>query len=332
MLFVRPRLLVGMLVVSGRYSGIDCLNVWEDSGGDGVFNIQELLIGKNPSVRDVLGIHLRVCLKFPADDLYLSRLKRAFYLASRYIYDYTDGYAFISSIEIYNNSPEYNSCDVIVELDVDYLSYATGGKVYIEGGLLCEPPTDGEEYTTWQRIRWFAAILGHELGHTIFLIDDEYKDENGTSYNHSIGNILWLKYNITTVHHLGNPSFGLIPVYEEIDVKELSWYEAYLKFWEIWPNYPIGYVTDPETGEIKYVPTTNITAQWSKWTANPPYLKYGFAWYSLVYLLTQQYGMHMALYIDDSIYVFTNCAEVLTQYRPLELPELVIWPKIVVIP
>lgn len=134
------------------------------------------------------------------------------------------------------------------------------------------------------------------------------------SYNSNIGDILWLEYNITTVHHLGNPSFGLIPVYEEIDVKELSWYEAYEKFWELWQKYSDG--------------TTNVTAQWKKWTIEIG-LKYGFEWYCLVYNLTK-HGVSVTLYICDIIYVFTGCSDILTLYIQLELPELVIIPKIIV--
>lgn len=115
-------------------------DAWEDSNGDSVFNIQELLIGKNPSVRDVLGIHLKVCLGFPDDNSYMSQLKRAFHLASKYIYDYTDGYAFISNIEIYNNSSEYNSCTSLSSSMLTISHTLLGARYILRADYSASPP------------------------------------------------------------------------------------------------------------------------------------------------------------------------------------------------
>ena len=320
-------------------------DAWEDSDGDGAFNIQELMIGKNPAnPHDVLGIHLRIGLNFSASKDFVDKLIMAIRLASKYMYDYTDGHVFISFIEIYNSAdicfpvkignrivlyPEHDGFDVRIQLHTlsakinggeykqsSFIGFALMGYgpgvivsegVWINGSMLETPPRLHPEWDDWQRIRWLAAIIGHEVGHYKLKFFDEYFDRNWVFYYHGIGDDLWEKYKITTVYHLGNPS--VIEGYEEIDLKELSTYEAYQKFFELWQHYK----------EEGYDQTMWETHQWYVWTTYM-YLNYGFAWYTLIYMLTHTCSITPTLWFGNNIYVFTNIHDILLSYRPLPGP------------
>ena len=109
-------------------------DAWEDSDGDGAFNIQELMIGKNSAnPYDVLGIQLRVSVGWDATDAELEYIKEAFKIASKYIFDYTDGHAFISKVEIYDNRQNWDSSHIRILYD-DVPPCAPPGATLLVGG------------------------------------------------------------------------------------------------------------------------------------------------------------------------------------------------------
>ncbi len=216
----------------------------EDSDGDGAFNIQELMIGKNPAnPHDVLGIHLRV---YVAPDIYrnITNILWGFLKASRYIFDYTDGHAFISLIEFVDREKKAN---VIVKDfgETNWAGVATlvpregywfGGYWFDTGEVLLN------YYYLNSSINYFAAITGHELGHYVFGFFDEYEDANGNDYPDDLQEEL-SENNVCTVMGLGklDPS-------KEIYYRELSTQRDY----DILASLAQKYNVNPITEQLAY--------------------------------------------------------------------------------
>ncbi len=186
-------------------SGDGVSDAWEDSDGDGAFNIQEFMIGKNPAnPHDFLGIQLRVSVEWDATDEELKYIKEAFMIASRYIFDYTDGHAFISKIEIYDNRQNRDYCHVrIHETYADPSKPRVVGFSFIGGYWFVKKYSRYTNFLVpwycWRNathfvnfcvvltpveisfehvkedVLYFAGVLGHELGHYVFWFYDEYK-------------------------------------------------------------------------------------------------------------------------------------------------------------
>jgi len=284
-------------------------DAWEDSDGDGAFNIQELMIGKNPAnPHDIVGYEIVVAVMFDASDEYLSRLAQALCLATCYIFDYTDGYAIISSIKIYDNvkegSPEYNEANVrIKDLPEGVLGQAVY-RAFIE--------VDKDVLT--ESMEKFVYVFGHEFGHYAFDFGEEYKDENGKYY--------WdcrnLPRKLVDEGIITVMGFGLweIPT-EKLLECELSTYDDYQRLKEIIEEY--GY-------ECSW-----RSHQWSKWVSRG--LNYGFCWYSLIYELTHRTRpVYPALVVSDmGVVVFSDVHDCLIFYEHLEGPFTMVslylwWP------
>ncbi|WP_456368103.1 lamin tail domain-containing protein [Thermococcus sp.] len=110
-----------------------------DYDGDGVPNAVEQLIGKDPAKRDILGIELNVSVEWKISDEDKEKLIYSIRKASDFIYDYTDGYAMITRVNIWDGKRNWDKADVRVhdevvnfwERDSDAWPQATVGGYWI---------------------------------------------------------------------------------------------------------------------------------------------------------------------------------------------------------
>ncbi|NJF25504.1 hypothetical protein [Thermococcus sp. Bubb.Bath] len=102
--------------ISWRFDPSDKL--WDDESmdydGDGVPNAVEQLIGKDPAKKDILGISLKVSTEWPLSDEDKKNLLYGIRKASDFVYDYTDGYAMITSVQIWDDKRHWKDADVRV--------------------------------------------------------------------------------------------------------------------------------------------------------------------------------------------------------------------------
>ncbi|NJE54770.1 lamin tail domain-containing protein [Thermococcus sp. 21S9] len=165
-----------------------------DYDGDGVPNAVELLIGKDPAKRDILGIELNISVEWKMSEEDKKNLIYSIRKASDFIYDYTDGYAMITRVTIWDDKRNWDKADIWVNktfLEVKFWGdnkkwpHASVGGYWI-GGKLVMPfrflrLTHPMGIAEMGDIKW-AKALGHELGHYVFWLGDEYMDLNGKSY------------------------------------------------------------------------------------------------------------------------------------------------------
>ncbi|EEB73681.2 conserved hypothetical protein [Thermococcus sp. AM4] len=83
-----------------------------DYDGDGVPNAVEVLIGKDPAKRDILGIELTVSVEWKMSDEDKEKLVYSIRKASDFIYDYTDGYAMIARVTIWDDKKNWDKADI----------------------------------------------------------------------------------------------------------------------------------------------------------------------------------------------------------------------------
>jgi len=128
------------------------------------------MIGRNPRrahnifpMFDVWGIHLKVWIALNASYVNKSYLEEAFRLTSHYVFDYTDGYVFISKIEFVDTLDEAN----VVVADWGPTKWKGASKMGFGFARL-------NIYHLGDDPKEFAAVAGHELGHLIFCFGDEY--------------------------------------------------------------------------------------------------------------------------------------------------------------
>ncbi|CAI1492226.1 conserved protein of unknown function [Thermococcus nautili] len=89
-----------------------------DYDGDGVPNAVELLIGKDPAKRDILGIELNISVEWKMSEEDKKNLIYSIRKASDFIYDYTDGYAMITRVTIWDDKRNWDMADVRVHNEV----------------------------------------------------------------------------------------------------------------------------------------------------------------------------------------------------------------------
>ena len=175
------------------YKGLIQKDAYGDYDGDGVLNAVELFIGKNPVKPDVLGIKLTVAVGWNADEDYLKKLIKGFQRASQVIYDYTDGYTMITRVNIWDNKRNWERADVRVynaewELPVvnkDQWPASIVGGYWMSSGYIQMPKRFFRISTNSKGEigddKW-GRTLGHELGHYVFWLGDEYKDWHDHGY------------------------------------------------------------------------------------------------------------------------------------------------------
>ncbi len=340
-------------------------DAWEDSDGDGAFNIQELMIGKNPAnPHDVLGIQLRVSLEWDATNEELRCIKEALMIASKYIFDYTDGHAFISKVEIYDNKQNWNQSHVRIYEKVEGYAGASfvGGywfvkkygrftslklPWYISNGNLCVLLFDAIVSINYDAVKddvmYFAGVLGHELAHYVFWQYDEYKYFTG-NYDED-GNPIWgdysdwdLQEDFTNAGLLTVMGIGQAWMIDAETQQELSTYCDYKNLTRILED----------SGLIDIV--TNITAQYFYWSgigvtprstifslreegeycihAFKPNLSDASSWASIIYAMNMP-GVFIwdfsGLYFVLRGYVYTGFHESISSYRPLLGPYTMVW-------
>ncbi len=167
------------------YEGLIEKDAYGDYDGDGVPNAVELFIGKDPTLRDVLGIKLTVAVGWDANQTYLTQLVKGFQRASQVVYDYTDGYAMISEITIKNNvqegSEEWKNSDIVIYPD-EYNSLGT----YVCGGYWDRVTPNIVLHriyaSTYPNAPKYYRGIAHEIGHSVFWLYDEYYDKNKVDY------------------------------------------------------------------------------------------------------------------------------------------------------
>ncbi len=322
-------------------------DAWEDSDGDGVFNIQELIIGKNPGERDIMGIELRVAIDFYASKDYIKHLEEAIKLAIQYIYDYTDGYVFISNVTIVNNVPESEFWKYNMLVKWENILYGkevpgfAGVKFYdgeiatisISGKILTDSSPWYSNKPIQDRIKWLAAVIGHEFAHATLCC--EHEDAIMDCY--VCGHIHDVEFDIIDtrikerLRELGISSvtgFWDPPFNEEIYYRELSWYYAYVDLTRIIHELNIiygGYFLYVDSGGDYHwgILYPNVTYHWYRhaWEGN---FAYGFQWYTTLWWLTTTIGSKkpiiVQLWLNGQAIVFTGLHDDILQYEPLSGP------------
>ena len=178
-----------------------------DYDGDGVPNAVEQLIGKDPAERDILGIQLNVSVEWPMSEEDEKNLAYSIRKASDFIYDYTDGYAMITKVRIWDNKRNWEKADVRVHdtywiiPQTPFETLYSGWQKSTVGGYWMKRSPDvkdnekslifimmPEKYQGMPGnggsigdVSW-GRTLGHELGHYVFWLGDEYMDWHGHIY------------------------------------------------------------------------------------------------------------------------------------------------------
>ncbi len=189
-------------------------DAYGDYDGDGVPNSVELFIGKNPAKPDVLGIKLSVAVGWNADEDYLKKLIKGFQRASQVVYDYTDGYAMIVSVNITNNALNTDAWihSMIKIEEGDSNNFRTFPKFgYWEEnmkGITILHETFSGNYPNEPD---YYKGIAHELGHLVFGFGEDYQppikwdpDEEGKPSEFYYWDLVSLleKYNISGFERL----------------------------------------------------------------------------------------------------------------------------------
>lgn len=190
-------------------------NGWEDShglnpksndaasdlDGDSATNYWEYTLrtrGKSPdNPLDTYGFHLAICLQWDADSTYINSFVAGMRSVSTLLFEGTDGFFLIDSIEIWDNSQNYLESNIVVKPGLDSITpqlRCDGNKVEIG------PVTIGddshryfnyvylpERYTNTVPVvdtvndpddPDYYRMVTHELCHLIFGVYDEYMDSD----------------------------------------------------------------------------------------------------------------------------------------------------------
>ena len=213
-------------------------DAYGDYDGDGVPNAVELFIGKNPTLRDVLGVHLKVSIEWNASEDEIKAFIKSFQRASQVIYDYTDGYAVISGLTIYTSKRELDNADIQVSHDIvlntshEYWPNTNAGggywvKHYVgETFPVIKVPRkydpsgqNNESNLVGPTDKEYWRMLGHELGHYLFMFGDEYMTWQGIYYS-----------NVQSELNIELEKIPKTIMYDGNRYSEISYYNSYLEF------------------------------------------------------------------------------------------------------
>ncbi|AFL95317.1 hypothetical protein CL1_1114 [Thermococcus cleftensis] len=256
------------------YRGLIERDAYGDYDGDGVPNSVELFIGKDPALRDVLGVHLNISIEWNASEDEIKAFIKSFQKASQVIYDYTDGYAIISGLTIYTSKRAWDSADIQVSNDIvlntshKYWPNTNAGggywlKHYVgETSPVIKVPRkydpsgqNNESNLVGPTDKTYWRMLGHELGHYLFMLGDEYMTWQGIHYS-----------NVQSELNIELEKIPKTIMYDGNKYSEISYYNSYLEF----------------NNELK----TKIGIGWENYTTWQWYRWMGHSsWTSLVILL-----------------------------------------------
>jgi len=180
-----------------------------DYDGDGVPNTVEVLIGKDPAKRDILGIELNISVEWKMSEEDKKNLIYSIRKASDFICDYTDGYAMITKVNIWDGKRNWDMADVRVHYTHPLLPQTPAQVFYdgwpqaIVGGYWMKRSKNvtlkekgyihimmSKEFEMFSypggtasigSVRW-GRTLAHELGHYVFWLGDEYEDWKHNTY------------------------------------------------------------------------------------------------------------------------------------------------------
>lgn len=311
-------------------------DAWEDYDGDGAFNIQELMIGKNPrNPHDVIGIHLYVGSPLVLSDDEIEFVMNSIILASRYIFDYTDGHVFISKIRFvgcgYPGPPYYSNSNVWIN---EWESLVVG---QADCGGCWENIYDGTNNSkivlNWYWLKnahpyTFACVVGHEIGHWVLYLGDEYHYWTG---EYRYGRPVYRDYNTSEQQlFMENGLFTVMGLGKALTVdmelkQELSTYNDYRTLSNltdknitqqqfVWMS-----LGDPNMSET-YVEMVNDTKYW-------PHLPDGSCWSSIIFAMNKpgvflagHPGLYFTLWFGGNVHIFTDFDQKILEYIPLEGP------------
>ena len=267
-----------------------------DYDGDGVPNAVELLIGKDPGKRDILGIELNISVEWRMRDEDEEKLVYSIRKASDFIYDYTDGYAMITRVTIWDDKRNWDKADVRVHDTTWQIPQTPGELLYpgwpkaIIGGywmkrdsgvslqektfihiMMPEKFWGGDFWGSIGEEDW-GETLGHELGHYVFWLGDEYLDWHGHKYGE------WYPAVLTEFVGPETPEIYLILAGKMLSLhtvmnKQWKWselstprdYEMFRNWThQLWQKYPIAWISAGYTTDADMLPD-----QWGNITKNP---------------------------------------------------------------
>jgi hypothetical protein len=183
---------------NGDIEGILDVGQIESYGpGDGLKNIWEYQLDKNPLMRDCYGFNhhltnekITIALQWDASSQELNNIEAGIRKASRFLYDATDGYFFLEKVRIVNNDPLWSSHPQIriynahaVQIGDPHWPQVIGGAGGIQfdpaAGYYIELPRYWEDPVVPPTDRRWSIMFAHEWTHYALWSLDEYKDMYG---------------------------------------------------------------------------------------------------------------------------------------------------------
>ncbi|WP_188201527.1 hypothetical protein [Thermococcus camini] len=288
-------------------------DTYYDYDGDGVPNSVELFIGKDPAKRDILGIELNISVEWTMSEEDKKNLIYSIRRASDFIYDYTDGYAMITQVRIWDKKRNWDVADVRVHDTTWQIPQTSGELLYpgwpkaVVGGywMKRDPGVSPQEKAFihimmsekfWGGNFWgsigeedWGEMLGHELGHYVFWLRDEYLDWHGHKYGEWYPAVLTefvgpetpeiyliLTGKMLSLHTVMNKQWEWSELSTPRDYKMFrNWtYQLWQKYQNAWIN--MGYTTD----------TDMLPDQWGD--PNDPDKWHSSGWETLYKILTSE--------------------------------------------
>lgn len=132
-----------------------------------------------------LRYNLLISVEWDADAEFLDTLKSQCRKLSNYLYDVTDGQLYFNQVDIYDNSEQWDNCDMRIYTNNMCWPNASVGAIHETSGAANMPrlwmgDSDPSRNTT-ARDDWLTKLasnhfktMGHELGHYLFNFWDEY--------------------------------------------------------------------------------------------------------------------------------------------------------------
>lgn len=155
---------------------------------DGMNNLREYLIGKNPNELDIIGFFLVISFDWDIKEDYLRDFINGLHEASKYLYDGTEGHMVFSRIEVHENSNNWNSADIRIHDSTTIWPHVDwdgiGGITKSNKPIYLPHHFDGSNVEwddSWMEINGFRTII-HEFGHYAFFLYDEYINNNDDTY------------------------------------------------------------------------------------------------------------------------------------------------------
>jgi len=240
-----------------------------DTDGDGLGDALEVELFKDPTNHyDIHGFDLTISFLFDKDDYLnisgdifqvreiIESLEKGMKSTSNLLFALTDGYFFINSITIWDRAREWYNAGIRLTQECDstkphtHFDLDAGAPLYIH--LLCNEEMkrgESEKYIACHE-EYYVNYIGHELGHYLFWLGEEYEDYKEKQYVEYVDN----ENNFLPSEDLDR--IWLKSIMNEHDASEFSTYLDYYG--------PGGWLNNRDSLEVKHGITIYNTDQYHK--------------------------------------------------------------------